>query len=138
MNHWHFKLREVLGLYIAAFVMGASIGRILLALSSSLVADLGAYLVVLAMLFVSANLFYRARRKNTTTQGASAMNRWNFELWHVLLLYGAALIIGIIATLPSLFVGDVLGGKVAIILAMLIISANLFYRAQKKNAMDAG
>ena len=66
------------------------------------------------------------------------MSRWHFKLWHVLLLYGAALIIGIIATLPSLFVGDVLGGKVAIILAMLIISANLFYRAQKKNAMDAG
>ena len=65
------------------------------------------------------------------------MNRWHFELWHVLLLYGAALIIGIIATLPALFVGDLLGGKLAIILAMLIISAHLFYRAQKKNATDA-
>ncbi|MDE2705970.1 MAG: hypothetical protein OXI35_12950, partial [Gemmatimonadota bacterium] len=76
-------------------------------------------------------------RKNATTQGATYMNRWHFELWHVLLLYGAALIIGIIATLPALFVGDLLGGKLAIILAMLIISAHLFYRAQKKNATDA-
>ena len=66
------------------------------------------------------------------------MSRWHFKLWHVLLLYSAALIIGIIATLPSLFVGDLLGGKLAIILAMLIISAHLFYRARRKNATDAG
>ena len=65
------------------------------------------------------------------------MNLWHFKLWHVLLLYGAALIIGITATLPSSFVGDLLGGKLAIIFAMLIISANLFYRARKKNATDA-
>ena len=138
MNHWHFKLWDVLGLYIAAFVMGASIIRILLAPSSSFVADLGMYLLVLAMLLVSANVFYRAQKKNATTQRASDMSRWNFALWHVSLLYGAALIIGIIGILPSLFVGDLLGGKLAIILAMLIISANLFYRARRKNATDAG
>ena len=70
MNGWHFKLRDVIGLYIAALVIGASIVRILLAPSSSFVADLGSYLVVLAMLFVSANVFYQARknarRKNAT------------------------------------------------------------------------
>ena len=69
MNHWHFKLRDVLGLYIAAFVMGASIVRILLVPSSSFVEDLGSYLVVLAMLFVSAHVFYHARKKNATDAG---------------------------------------------------------------------
>ncbi len=73
MDRWHFKLRDVLGLYIAAFVIGASIVRILLAPSSSSIGDLGTYLVVLAMLFVSANVFYHARknarRKNATAAG---------------------------------------------------------------------
>ena len=134
MNRWHFKLWHVLMLYGAALTIGAA--TVWIWMSASL-ADLRA-LNILVLLLVSANMFYQARRKKATTQGASDMSRWHFKLWHVLLLYGAALIIGIIATLPSLFVGDVLGGKVAIILAMLIISANLFYRAQKKNATDAG
>ena len=73
MNGWHFKLRDVIGLYIAALVIGASITRLLLAPSSSFVADLGTYLVVLAMLFVSANVFYQARknarRKNAMDAG---------------------------------------------------------------------
>ena len=73
MNHWHFKLRDVIGLYIAALVIGASIMRLLLASSSSFVADLGMYLLVLAMLLVSANVFYQvrknARRKNATDAG---------------------------------------------------------------------
>ena len=133
MNHWHFKLWHVLLLYGAALTLGSATVWILM--SASLV-DLRA-LNILVLLIVSANTFYHARKKNATTQGASAMSRWHFELWHVLLLYGAALIIGIIATLPSLSVGDLLGGKLAIILAMLIISANLFYRARKKNATDA-
>ena len=70
MSRWHFKLWDVIGLYIAAFVMGASIVRILLVSSSSFVADLGMYLLVLAMLLASANVFYQARknarRKNAT------------------------------------------------------------------------
>lgn len=73
MNHWHFKLRDVIGLYIAALVIGASIVRILLAPSSSSTGDLGMYLLVLAMLLVSANVFYQARkntrRKNATDAG---------------------------------------------------------------------
>lgn len=73
MNGWHFKLRDVIGLYIAALVIGASIVRILLAPSSSSIGDLGTYLVVLAMLFVSANVFYHSRKnarmKNATAAG---------------------------------------------------------------------
>ena len=134
MSRWHFKLWHVLLLYGAALTLGSAIVWILM--SASLV-DLRA-LNILVLLIVSANTFYHARKKNAATQGASAMNRWHFELWHVFLLYSAALIIGIIATLPALFVGDLLGGKLAIVLAMLIISANLFYRARRKNATDAG
>lgn len=72
MSRWHFKLRDVLGLYIAAFVIGASIMRILLASSSSFVADLGTYLLVLAMLFVSANVFYQARKNARRNDVADA------------------------------------------------------------------
>ena len=132
MNRWHFKLWHVLLLYGAALTLGSA--TVWIWMSASLAVTLN----ILVLLLVSANVFYQARRKNATTQGTSDMSRWHFKLWHVLLLYGAALIIGIIATLPSLSVENLLGGKVAIILAMLIISANLFYRAQKKNAMDAG
>ena len=71
MNHWYFKLRDVIGLYIAALVIGASIMRLLLASSSSFVEDLGSYLVVLAMLLVSANVFYQAR-KNARRKNAMA------------------------------------------------------------------
>ena len=71
MSRWHFKLRDVIGLYIAAFVIGASIMRLLLASSSSFVEDLGSYLVVLAMLLVSANVFYQAR-KNARRKNAMA------------------------------------------------------------------
>ena len=131
MNHWHFKLWHVLLLYGAALTLGSA--TVWIWMSASLAVTLN----ILVLLIVSANTFHHARKKNATTQGASDMSRWHFELWHVLLLYGAALIIGIIATLPSLSVGDLLGGKLAIILAMLIISANLFYRARKKNATAA-
>ena len=132
MNRWHFKLWHVLLLYGAALTLGSA--TVWIWMSASLAVTLN----ILVLLLVSANTFYQAHQKNATTQGASAMNRWHFKLWHVLLLYSAALIIGIIATLPSSSVGDLLGGKLAIILAMLIISAHLFYRAQKKNATDAG
>ena len=71
MNHWHFKLWDVVGLYIAAFVMGASIVQILLVPSSSFVADVGMYLLVLAMLLASANVFYHAR-KNARRKNATA------------------------------------------------------------------
>ena len=134
MNHWHFKLWHVLLLYGAALTLGSVTVWILMSVS---LVDLRA-LNILVLLLVSGNVLYQARRKNATTQGASDMSRWHFKLWHVLLLYSAALIIGIIATLPSSFVGDLLGGKLAIILAMLIISAHLFYRARKKNMADAG
>ena len=73
MNRWNFKLRDVIGLYIAAFVMGASIVRILLVSSSSFVADLGMYLLVLAMLLVSGNVFYQAR-KNARRKNATAVD----------------------------------------------------------------
>ena len=132
MSRWHFKLWHVLLLYGAALTLGSA--TVWIWMSASLAITLN----IFVLLFVSANVFYQARRKNATTQGASDMSRWHFELWHVLLLYSAAFIIGSIATLPALSVGDLLGGKLAIILAMLIISTHLFYRAQKKNATDVG
>ena len=68
MNHWHFKLWHVLLLYGAALLIGATTVWIWIwtSLSSEMDDLLGAYLTILAMLAVSANLFYRARRKKAT------------------------------------------------------------------------
>ena len=70
------------------------------------------------------------------------MNGWNFELWHVLVLYVAAFIIGAVTMfihLLTAFSGSVeeFQGELLVILAMLIVSAILFYRARRKNATDA-
>ena len=70
------------------------------------------------------------------------MNGWNFELWHVLVLYVAAFIIGAVTMfihLLTTFSGSVeeFQGELLVILAMLIVSAILFYRARRKNATDA-
>lgn len=70
------------------------------------------------------------------------MNRWHFKLWHVLVLYGAALIIGALTMfiyLLTSFSGSVEDsqGELLVILAMLVVSAILFYHARRKNATDA-
>lgn len=48
---------------------------------------IGGYLILLAILLVSANLYYRVKRKNAMTQEASGMSRWDFEWWEVLMMY---------------------------------------------------
>ena len=140
MNRWHFKLRDVLVLYGAALTLGSAIVWILM--SASLV-DLRA-LNILVLLLVSANVFYHARKKNATTQGASALNRWHFKLRDVLGLYIAAFVMGasivrILLGPSSSFVADL--GMYLVVLAMLLVSANVFYHARKnarrKNATDA-
>ena len=140
MNRWHFKLRDVLVLYGAALTLGSAIVWILM--SASLV-DLRA-LNILVLLLVSANVFYHARKKNATTQEASALNRWHFKLRDVLSLYITAFVMGasivrILLGPSSSFVADL--GMYLVVLAMLLVSANVFYHARKnarrKNATDA-
>ena len=70
------------------------------------------------------------------------MDRWHFKLWHVLVLYGAAFIIGALTMfihLLTAFSGSVedFQGELLVILAMLVVSAILFYHARRKNATDA-
>jgi len=70
------------------------------------------------------------------------MNRWHFKLWRVLVLYSAALIIGALTMfiyLLTSFSGSVEDsqGELLVILAMLVVSAILFYHARRKNATDA-
>ena len=140
MNRWHFKLWHVLLLYGAALTLGSATVWILM--SASLV-DLRA-LNILVLLIVSANTFYHARKKNATTQEASALNRWHFKLRDVIGLYIAALVIGasimrLLLASSSSFVEDL--GSYLVVLAMLLVSANVFYQARKnarrKNATDA-
>ncbi len=133
MSHWNVERWHFFALYGALIIINA-----VTAITESEIGVIGAYLIGLAMLFASAILFYHALKKKATTQGGSALSRWHFKWWHVFLLYSAALISGIIATLPALFVGDLLGGKLAIVLAMLIISAHLFYRVQNEERDGRG
>ena len=68
------------------------------------------------------------------------MNHWHFKLWHVLLLYGAALTLGS-ATVWILMSASLVDLRALNILVLLIVSANVFYQARKnarrKNATDA-
>ena len=65
------------------------------------------------------------------------MNRWNFALWHVLVLYVAAFIIGALTMWIWIWMSlnssvmDELGAFLTIF-AMLLVSANLFHRARRK------
>ena len=69
------------------------------------------------------------------------MNHWHFKLWHVLLLYGAALTLGS-STVWILMSASLVDLRALNILVLLIVSANTFYHARKnarrKNATDAG
>ena len=75
-------------LYAALIIINA-----VTVIAQSEIGVIGAYLTIFAMLFVSVSLFYQVLKKKATTERGSAMNRWNFKWWHVLALYGAALII---------------------------------------------
>lgn len=135
MSRWHFKLWHVLLLYGAALTLGSA--AVWIWMSASLAVTLN----IPVLLLVSANVFYQARRKNATTQGASAMAPWHFKLRDVLGLYIAALVMGasivrILLVPSSSFIEDL--GSYLVILAMLLVSANVFYRARKKKATDAG
>ena len=131
MNGWNFEWWHFFALYGALILINA-----VTAITESGIGVIGAYLTILAMLFVSAGLFYQGLEKKATTQGGSATNRWHFKWWHVLALYCAAFILlnGVMATLEK-EIGTI--GAYLTILAMFLV-CNLLYHARRKNATDAG
>ena len=129
MNRWNFECWHFFALYAALIIINA-----VTAITESEIGVIGAYLTFLAMLFVSAGLFYQVLKKKAT-QGGSAMNRWNFKWWHVLALYCAALIIiNAVMDIIEKEIGTI--GAYLTILAMFLV-ANLFYHARRKNVTDA-
>ena len=64
------------------------------------------------------------------------MNRWHFKLWHVLLLYGAALTLGS-ATVWIWMSVSLVDLRALNILVLLIVSANTFYHARNEKRDDA-
>ena len=126
MDRWNFEWQHFFALYGALLIINA-----VTAITQSEIGVIGAYLIGLAMLFVSASLFYHALKKKATTQGGNAL-KW----WHVFALYCVALIIvnAVFAVLEK-EIGTI--GAYLTILAMFLV-ANLFYYALKKKAIDAG
>ncbi len=126
MDRWNFEWQHFFALYGALLIINA-----VTAITESEIGVIGAYLIGLAMLLVSASLFYHALKKKATTQGGSAL-KW----WHVFALYCVALIIvnAVFAVLEK-EIGTI--GAYLTILAMFLV-ANLFYYALKKKAIDAG
>ena len=126
MDRWNFEWQHFFALYGALLIINA-----VTAITESEIGVIGAYLAFLAMLFVSAGLFYQMLKKKATTEGGSAV-KW----WHVLALYGAALIIlNVVMDILKQEIGTI--GAYLTILAMFLV-ANLFYYALKKKAIDAG
>lgn len=126
MDRWNFDWRHFFALYGALLIINA-----VTAITESEIGVIGAYLAFLAMLFVSAGLFYQMLKKKATTEGGSAV-KW----WHVLALYGAALIIlNVVMDILKQEIGTI--GAYLTILAMCLV-ANLLYHARRKNAIDAG
>ncbi len=126
MDRWNFEWRHFFALYAALIVINA-----VTVITQSAIGVIGAYLAFLAMIFVSAGLFYQMLKKKATTEGRSAV-KW----WHVLALYGAALIIlNVVMDILKQEIGTI--GAYLVILAMCLV-ANLFYHALKKKAADAG
>lgn len=126
MDRWNFEWQHFFALYGALLIINA-----VTAITENEIGVIGAYLAFLAMLFVSAGLFYQMLKKKATTEGGSAV-KW----WHVLALYGAALIIlNVMMDILKQEIGTI--GAYLVILAMCLV-ANLFYHALKKKAIDAG
>ena len=63
------------------------------------------------------------------------MNRWNFEWWHVLVLYAAMIVTNAVFAILKQEIGTI--GAYLTILAVFLV-ANLFHYALKKKAIDAG
>ena len=64
------------------------------------------------------------------------MDRWNFEWRHALVLYAALIVTNAVFAIIEKEIGTI--GAYLTILALFVVSANLFYHARKKNATDAG
>ena len=126
MDRWNLECWHFFALYAALLIINA-----VTAITESEIDLIGAYLIGLAMLFVSASLFYQVLKKKATTQGGSAL-KW----WHVFALYCVALIIlnAVFAVLEK-EIGTI-GGYLTILAVFLV--ANLFHYALKKKAIDAG
>ena len=126
MDRWNLECWHFFALYAALIVINA-----VTAITESEIGVIGAYLIGLAMIFVSAGLFYQVLKKKATTQGGSVL-KW----WHVFALYCVALIIlnAVFAILKQ-EIGTI--GAYLTILAVFLV-ANLFYYARRKNATDAG
>ena len=125
MDRWNFEWWHFFVLYGALLIINA-----VTAITESEIGVIGAHLAFLAMLFVSAGLFFHALKKKATTQGGNAV-KW----WHVLALYGAALIIlNVVMDILKQEIGTI--GAYLTILAMCLV-ANLLYHALKKKATDA-
>lgn len=96
---------------------------------------IGEYLVILAMILISANLLYRDRRKSAATLKASNVNRWNFEWSHALMLYPMIFIAEGVLPIIKQELGAIGEYLDLTILAMLFVY--LIYYAQKKKAANA-
>ncbi|MXW80820.1 MAG: hypothetical protein F4Z57_17915 [Gemmatimonadetes bacterium] len=130
MNRWNFEWWHFFALYAALITINA-----VTAITQSEIGVIGAYLTILAMLFVSASMFYQMLKKKATAERGNAMNRWNFKWWHVLALYCAALIgINVVTDIIKQEIGTI--GAYLTLLAVFLV-ANLFYHVLKKKAADA-
>ncbi len=129
MDRWNFEWWHVLVLYAAMIVTNA-----VMAIIEKEIGTIGAYLTILALFVVSANLFYYVRKKKATTQEGSVMDRWNFEWRHILVLYAAMIVTNAVMAIIEKEIGTI--GAYLTILAMFLV-ANLLYHTRRKNATDA-
>ena len=128
MSRWNFEWWHTLVLYAALIIINA-----VFAIIEKEIGFIGAYLIIF-VLVVSAQVFYYARKKKATTQEGSAMDRWNFEWWHALVLYAALIVANAVFSIIKKEIGTI--GAYLVILAMCLV-ANLFYHVWKKKAVDA-
>ena len=129
MDRWNFEWWHVVGLYAALVIING-----VMTLLEKEIGFIGAYLIIF-VLVVSAQVFYYVRKKKATTQEGSAMDRWNFEWRHVLVLYAALIIINAVFAILKQEIGTI--SAYLTVLAMFLV-ANLLYYARRKNAIDAG
>ena len=129
MDRWNFEWWHALVLYAALIIING-----MMTLLEKEIGFIGAYLIIF-VLVVSAQVFYYARKKKATTQEGSAMDRWNFEWRHALVLYAALIATNAVFAIMKKEIGTI--GAYLVILAMFLV-ANLFYHVWKKKAVDAG
>ena len=129
MDRWNFEWWHGLVLYAALIIINA-----VFAIIEKEIGFIGAYLIIFVIV-VSAQVFYYALKKNATTQEGSAMDRWDFEWRHALVLYAALIVTNAVFAIIEKEIGAI--GAYLVILAMFLV-ANLFYHVWKKKAVDAG